>query len=62
VKIELRGIKNGVVVSVDGVETYYETADQAAKKVLPMIHGLLSDWQRQKEGKVTMVFELLRIA
>lgn len=60
-KIELRQIKNGVIVNVDDHETYYEQAEHATKKVLPVIQGLLEDWQRQKEkGKVTMIFELLR--
>ncbi len=59
-KIELRQIKNGVIVSLDGNETYYQLPDQATRKVLPLIQGLLDDWQRQKEGKVTMVFELLK--
>lgn len=60
--MELRQIKNGFVVNVDGNETYYETADQATRKVLPIIQGMLADWQRQKEkGKVTMAFELLRM-
>ncbi len=60
-KIELRQIRNGVIVSEDGHETYYEQADQATRKVLPMIQGVLADWQRQKEkGKVTMLFELLK--
>lgn len=62
-KMELRQIKNGFLVNLDGNETYYETADQATRKVLPMVQDLLADWQRQKErGKVTIVFELLRIA
>lgn len=60
-KIELRQIKNGVIVNVDDHETYYEEPELATRKVLPMIQGLLDDWQRQKEkGKVTMEFELLR--
>ncbi len=60
-KIELRQIRNGVIVSEDGNETYYQLADQATRKVLPMIQGILANWQGQKEkGKVTMVFELLK--
>jgi hypothetical protein len=60
-KIELRHIKNGVIVSEDGNETYYQVADQATRKVLPMLQGILADWQREKEkGKVTMVFEFLK--
>lgn len=61
-KMELRQIKNGFLVNLDGNETYYETADQATRKILPMVQDLLADWQRQKErGKVTIVFELLRM-
>jgi hypothetical protein len=57
----LRHIRNGVIVSEDGNETYYQLADQATRKVLPMIQGLLADWQRQKEkGKVSIAFELLK--
>jgi hypothetical protein len=60
-KIELRQIKNGVIVSEDGNETYYQVADQATRKVLPMIQGLLADWQKRGEkGKVTMVLEFLK--
>jgi hypothetical protein len=59
-KIELRQIQNGVIIDVDGNETYYEIADQAARKVLPMIQGLLAEWQKRREkGKVTIAFELL---
>ena len=60
-KMEMRHIKNGVIVNLDGNETYYEMPDQATRKILPLIQGLLSDSQRQKEkGKVTMVFEMLK--
>ena len=46
---------------MDGNETYYELADQATGKVLPMIRELLAQWQREKgKGKITMVFELLK--
>lgn len=57
-KIELRQIKNGIIVNVDDSETYYEGADQATRKVLPMIQGLLADWQKRK-GRVTIIFEVL---
>jgi hypothetical protein len=61
-KMELRQIKNGFLVNLDGNETYYETADQATRKILPMVQELLTDWQRQKDrGKVTIVFELVRM-
>lgn len=62
-KMELRQIKNGFLVNIDGVETYYETADQATRHILPLIQGLLTDWQKSRDrGKVSMAFELLRMA
>ena len=59
-KIELRQIKNGTILNLDGNETYYEQADQASRKIVPIIQELLANWQRHREkGKITMVFEHL---
>ena len=57
----MRQIKNGVIVDVDGEEQFYELADQATRKILPMIQKLFASWQESKKnGKISMVFELFK--